>query len=90
MAPEQGQRHWWSISVPDIWAFGAVLYEMLTGATKLFDTGDDVSDTLAAVLEKDPDSQSSMGTHVPAETSGSRQAAVLDCVLAARSEGTSP
>src|SRR5512136_2865950 len=36
----------------DIWAFGVVLYEMLTGR-QLF-TGDTVSDTLAAVLMKDP------------------------------------
>ncbi len=37
----------------DIWAFGAVLYEMLTG-TRLF-AGEDVSDTLAAVLRAEPD-----------------------------------
>jgi len=37
----------------DIWAFGAVLYEMLTG-NKAF-RGDDVSDTLAAVLRAEPD-----------------------------------
>jgi Tol biopolymer transport system component len=35
----------------DIWAFGVVLYEMLTGQ-KLFD-GETVSDTLAAVLTRD-------------------------------------
>lgn len=35
----------------DIWAFGAVLYEMLTGR-RLFE-GDTVSDTLAAVLRQD-------------------------------------
>ena len=37
----------------DIWAFGGVLYEMLTGK-RAFD-GDDVSDTLANVLKHEPD-----------------------------------
>ncbi len=37
----------------DLWAFGCVLYEMLTG-TRAF-AGDDVSDTLARVLMKEPD-----------------------------------
>ena len=37
----------------DIWAFGAVLYEMLTGR-RVFD-GEDVSDTLANVLKREPD-----------------------------------
>jgi len=37
----------------DIWAFGVVLYEMLTGRS-LF-SGDDVSQTLARVLERQPD-----------------------------------
>jgi Tol biopolymer transport system component len=37
----------------DIWAFGVVLYEMLTGA-QLFE-GETVSDTLAHVLTKEPD-----------------------------------
>jgi serine/threonine protein kinase/Tol biopolymer transport system component len=37
----------------DIWAFGVVLYEMLTGKS-LFG-GDDVSQTLARVLERQPD-----------------------------------
>jgi serine/threonine protein kinase len=37
----------------DIWAFGVVLYEMLTGR-QLF-SGETVSDTLAAVLKEEPD-----------------------------------
>jgi serine/threonine-protein kinase len=37
----------------DIWAFGVVLYEMLTGQ-QLFQ-GETISDTLAAVLTKEPD-----------------------------------
>src|SRR5688572_7998292 len=37
----------------DIWSFGVVLYEMLTGR-RVFQ-GDTVSDVLAAVLTKDPD-----------------------------------
>ena len=37
----------------DIWAFGAVLYEMLTGKRAFY--GDDVSETLAAVLRAEPD-----------------------------------
>ncbi len=37
----------------DIWAFGVVLFEMLTGQ-RLF-SGDDVSDTLASILKDEPD-----------------------------------
>jgi len=61
MAPEQAK----GLAVDkraDIWAFGAVLFEMFTGK-KLFEAGD-VSEMLAAVLIKDPDI-SSIGTHVP-------------------------
>src|SRR5687767_7447681 len=37
----------------DVWAFGAVLYEMLSGR-RAFE-GEDVSDTLARILMKEPD-----------------------------------
>ncbi len=37
----------------DVWAFGCVLFEMLTGRRAL--EGEDVSDTLAAVLRSEPD-----------------------------------
>ena len=36
----------------DIWAFGCVLYEMLTGRAAF--TGDTLSDTIAAILEREP------------------------------------
>jgi len=37
----------------DIWAFGCVLYEMLTA--RLAFPGDTISDTIAAILQRDPD-----------------------------------
>ena len=36
----------------DIWAFGCVLYEMLIGRAAF--TGDTLSDTLAAIIEREP------------------------------------
>ncbi|SPF45129.1 putative Serine/threonine-protein kinase PknA [Candidatus Sulfopaludibacter sp. SbA4] len=38
----------------DIWAFGVIFYEMLTGAM-LFGGGETVSDALAAVISREPD-----------------------------------
>ena len=52
MSPEQARGK--SVDKrADIWAFGAVLYEMLSGR-KAFE-GETVSDTLAAVLTREPD-----------------------------------
>ena len=52
MAPEQA-RGKPTDKRADIWAFGVVLYEMLTGARAF--PGDDVTDTLAAVVRGEPD-----------------------------------
>src|SRR5207245_1530599 len=38
----------------DIWAFGVVLYEMLTGR-ELYGGGETMTDTLAAVVTREPD-----------------------------------
>jgi serine/threonine-protein kinase len=47
----------------DIWAFGCVLYEMLSGR-KAFETGETVSDAIAAILKNDVD-----WTALPADVS---------------------
>jgi serine/threonine-protein kinase len=52
MSPEQARGHAVDRKA-DIWAFGVVLWEMLTGR-KLFE-GDTVSDVLASVLKEAPD-----------------------------------
>jgi len=52
MAPEQAKGKTVDKRA-DIWAFGVVLYEMLTGE-RLF-RGDDISDVLAAVIRDKPD-----------------------------------
>ncbi len=50
----------------DVWAFGCVLYEMLTGK-RAFE-GETVSDMLAAILMKEPD-----WSALPAENTGEGQ-----------------
>jgi hypothetical protein len=52
MSPEQARGRA-ADKRSDVWAFGAILYEMLTGR-RPFD-GEDLSDTLATVLKSEPD-----------------------------------
>jgi eukaryotic-like serine/threonine-protein kinase len=52
MSPEQAKGRT-ADKRSDVWAFGCVLYEMLTG-TRAF-PGDDISETLAAVIKSEPD-----------------------------------
>jgi Tol biopolymer transport system component len=60
MSPEQSRGHDVDKRT-DIWAFGCVLYEMLTGRPAF--GGETISDTLAAVLKQEPDWQA-----LPADT----------------------
>jgi Tol biopolymer transport system component len=60
MAPEQARGKVVDKRA-DIWAFGCVLYEMLTGRQPF--AGDTVTDILAAVVQRDPD-----WTELPAAT----------------------
>jgi len=48
----------------DIWAFGCVLYEMLTGQRAF--PGETATDTVAAIIERDPDWSQLPGTTPPA------------------------
>ena len=52
MSPEQARGH--NVDKrTDIWAFGCVLFEMLTGRVAF--AGETASDTIAKILERDPD-----------------------------------
>ena len=73
MAPEQAKGRAVDKRA-DIWAFGVVLYEMLTGR-RAFD-GEDVSDLLVAVLSKDVDLNT-----LPAGAPLRLRALVRDCLI---------
>jgi eukaryotic-like serine/threonine-protein kinase len=53
MSPEQAKGRT-ADKRSDIWAFGCILYEMLTGR-QTFPNGETVSDTLAGILAREPD-----------------------------------
>src|SRR5258706_7189180 len=57
----------------DLWAFGCVLYEMLTGRRPF--AGEDIADVMVAVLSKEPD-WNALPPHVP----GSIRALIRRCL----------
>jgi serine/threonine protein kinase len=63
----------------DIWGFGVVLYEMLSGKSAF--AGESVSDTLASVLKLDPD-----WSALPAETPASIRRLIQRCVTKDRKQ----
>jgi hypothetical protein len=72
MSPEQARSH--SVDKrTDIWAFGCVLYEMLTGRQAF--PGDTVSDTIAGILEREPD-----WTALPAATPKPTRRLLIRCL----------
>jgi len=72
MSPEQARGR--AVDArSDIWAFGAVLYEMLAG-TRAFER-EDISDTLAAILRDDPD-----WTRLPADLPPAIRAFLIRCL----------
>src|ERR1700756_5637532 len=73
MAPEQARGRAVDKRA-DIWAFGAVLYEMLTGI-RAFD-GEDVADTMSRVIQREPDLSA-----LPSETPSNVRTLIRRCLL---------
>jgi serine/threonine protein kinase len=82
MSPEQAKGRS-ADKRSDLWAFGCVLYEMLTG-NRAF-PGEDVSDTLAAVLRAEPGRSSATPTAL-ADRWAPHGAATAPSCMQARSE----
>ena len=78
MAPEQARGQVVDRRA-DIWAFGCVLYEMLTGRRAF--GGASVTDVLAAVLKSDPDWRA-----LPADTPGAVRRVLRRCLTRDRAE----
>ena len=65
----------------DIWAFGCVLYEMLTGRAAF--SGETLSDTLAAIVGREPD-----WSALPATTPASVRRLLQRCLEKDASDGS--
>jgi serine/threonine protein kinase len=74
MAPEQARGKGVDKRV-DIWAFGCVLYEMLSGKRAFAADQDSVTDVLAAVLKSEPDWNA-----LPAATPGALRKVLRRCL----------
>ena len=81
MSPEQAKGHG-ADKRSDVWSFGAVLYEMLTGRRAF--AGDDVSDTIASVLRSEPD-----WSIVPADVPSAVVTLMKGCLVKDRRERVS-
>jgi serine/threonine protein kinase len=78
MAPEQARGRAIDRRV-DLWAFGCVLYEMLTGRAAF--AGEDSASTLVRILERDPD-----WSALPGDTPASIRRLLRRCLAKDRGE----